>query len=106
MTIMQHVKTKPLTLDDLRARRHDILEIATRYGVSNVRVFGSVARGDARPDSDVDLLVDLPSHYTLLKLSGLVRSLQETIGCRVEVASAAHLRDEMRETILGDAQPL
>ena len=49
------------TLDDLRQLRDEILRIAEQYGASNVRVFGSVARGDARPDSDVDLLVDFAS---------------------------------------------
>jgi predicted nucleotidyltransferase len=99
------IRTIP-ALADLRARRDEILAVAEHYGVSNVRVFGSVAREESMPGSDIDLLVDLPPHYSLLKLSGLVRSLRELLGCRVEVSSAAHLRDEMRETILQDARPL
>ncbi len=94
------------TLEDLRARRAEIIAIAERYGAYNVRVFGSVSRGEASADSDIDLLVSLPPGYTLLKLSGLVRSLRELLGYPVEVASADHLREEMREAILRDAQPL
>lgn len=98
-------KTAP-TLDELRVRREDILHAASRYGVLNVRVFGSVVRGEASTNSDVDFLVDLPPHFSLLKLSGLVRTLQEITGYQVEVASAAHLREEMREAILRDAEAL
>lgn len=98
-------KTAP-TLNELRVRRDEILAVAEHYGAYNVRVFGSVARGEATPDSDIDFLVDLPPHFRLLQLSGLVRTLQDVTGYRVEVASAAHLRDEMRESILRDAQAL
>jgi hypothetical protein len=90
----------------LEAKRAIILAIAESYGVTNVRVFGSVVRGESRADSDVDFLVDIPPRFTLLKLSGLVRSLREALGYRVEVASAAHLREELRERILQDARPL
>jgi hypothetical protein len=97
---------QPPTLAILRTHRAEILALAERYGADNVRVFGSVARGDAHPESDVDLLMNFPSGYTLLKLSGLVRSLRELLGYPVEVASANHLREELREAILRDAQPL
>lgn len=101
----EQLKQAP-TLDDLRARRDDILRVAAQYGVSNIRVFGSVVRGEATPTSDVDFLVDLPSHFSLLQLSGFVRTLQDMLGCRVEVASAAHLREELRPYILRDAVAL
>jgi hypothetical protein len=103
---MTDTTQSPPTLNKLRAKRADILRIASQYGVSNVRVFGSVVRDETGPGSDIDFLVDFPPDYSLLKLSGLVRSLQDLLGCRVEVASAAHLREEMRETILENAQPL
>ncbi len=96
----------PPTLDYLRAHRDEILALAAQYGASNVRVFGSVARGDATPTSDIDLLVSLPSRFTLLKLSGLVRSLRELLGYPVEVTSEKHLREEMSAAILKDAEPL
>ena len=103
---MSDLTRTPPTIQDLRARRADIIALAERYGAYNVRVFGSVARGEAGADSDIDLLVNFPPGYTLLKLSGLVRSLRELLGYPVEVASADHLREEMREAILRDAQPL
>lgn len=96
----------PPTLESLRAQRKEILALAEKYGAKNFRVFGSVARGEATPDSDIDFLVDFQSGLTLLKLSGLVRSLRELLGHRVEVASSAHLREEIREGILQDALPL
>lgn len=103
---MSDTTKTPPTIQDLRSRRADIIALAERYGAYNVRVFGSVARGEAGADSDIDLLVNFPSGYTLLKLSGLVRSLRELLDYPVEVASADHLREEMRESILRDAQPL
>ena len=103
---MSDLTTTPPTLQDLRARREDLIALAERYGAYNVRVFGSVARGEANTDSDIDLLVNLPPGYTLLKLSGLVRSLHELLGYPVEVTSADHLREEMREETLRDALPL
>ncbi len=63
---MTDTLTPPMTLEALRARRAEILALAARYGVSNLRVFGSVARGEAIPQSAVNLLVDLPMGFTLL----------------------------------------
>lgn len=74
-----------LRLVDLRARREELLAIAARYGARNVRVFGSMARGDARPDSDVDFLVELEPDRTVLDLSGLVLDLEEALGRKVHV---------------------
>lgn len=62
--------SKPLTLADLRARRAEILALAELYGAYNVRVFGSVARGEASPTSDVDLLVNFHDEASLYELSG------------------------------------
>ncbi len=79
-------ETSPgLTLADLRARRDDLLAIAARHGARHVRVFGSVAHGDARPDSDVDFLVELEPGRTVLDLSGLILDLEETLGRKVDV---------------------
>jgi hypothetical protein len=94
------------TLNFLYEHRQTILALAAQYGVSHVRVFGSVARGEASSLSDIDFLVDFPPHFSLLDLSGLVRNLQLLLQCRVQVVSAAHLRDELRTSILQDAQPL
>jgi predicted nucleotidyltransferase len=65
-----------MTLDELRQRRPEIERIAERHGARNVRVFGSVARGDAVPGSDVDFVVDLDPDRTVLDLSALILDLQ------------------------------
>lgn len=86
------------------ARRRDVDEILDRYDAVNPRMFGSVARGDARPDSDLDLLVDLvPGRGNdLLRLSGLSEELTELLGHRVDVVSESLLRDEVSRTARHD----
>ncbi len=69
----------------LRARREEIVRIAAARGARDVRVFGSVARGEARPDSDVDFLVDLDPERTLLDLSGIILDLEEALDREVDV---------------------
>jgi predicted nucleotidyltransferase len=86
----------------LRTKRRDVLTAAARHGASNVRVFGSVARGDARPDSDVDLLVDVEPTRSLFDLAGLFMELQEILGVRVDLVEAAALRPEDAD-VLADA---
>jgi predicted nucleotidyltransferase len=93
-----------LGIDDLLSDKRDaILELAARYGASNVRVFGSVARGDARPDSDVDFLVDFNPDYRLWDHIGLKQDLEDLLGRKVDVAIAKNLREEFRPYILRDA---
>ena len=99
-------KTAP-TLDDLRARREDILALAAHHRASNVRVFGSVARGDAAPDSDIDLLVDFEPRASLYDISGLRIELAELIGRTVDVVELhGRTRERFRERVLKDAVPL
>lgn len=93
------------TLDKLRWRRDEILRIAAAHGASNVRVFGSVARGDARPDSDIDFLVDLDRKRTLFDLSGLILDLQDALGHKVDVVQIAK-PSRAGEHILREAVPL
>jgi hypothetical protein len=81
-----------MTLDTVRARREEILSAARRRRASRVRVFGSVARGDSRPDSDVDFLVDFESDASLLDQVGLIHDLEELLGIGVDVISAGGLR--------------
>jgi predicted nucleotidyltransferase len=78
------------TLSLLRAHRDEILSIAERRGVSNVRVFGSVARGDAGPESDIDLLVDFDLTHHGLDLFGFEREVEELLGHPVEVGTEVH----------------
>lgn len=92
-----------MTLRDLRATRRDsVLELAARHGAQDVRVFGSVARGD----SDVDFLVDLEPGRSLSDLGGLLMDLQDALGAPVDVVTEAGLRMRARGRILAEAVPL
>jgi hypothetical protein len=93
-------------LGTLRARRNDILAIAAKRGARNVRVFGSVARGDERPDSDVDFLVDLEPGRSLFDLGGLHADLESLLGRPVDLVTAAGLRPRVRGDVLRTATPL
>ncbi len=87
----------------LKEKREDILRITARYGAHNVRVFGSVARGDAQPGSDVDFLVRLEPGVTLLTHAAMVRELEELLGREVDVVSERGLRSRIRDRILQEA---
>lgn len=94
-------------IDDLVwGKREEILRLARKYGASNVRVFGSVARGEATDRSDIDFLVDFPPDYSLWDRIGLMQDLEELLGRRVDVVLAARLREMIRDEILRDAVPL
>jgi uncharacterized protein len=96
-----------MTIADLpRLRRNDIVRVAARYGARNIRVFGSAARGDFSPSSDLDLLVDLDPDRTLMDLGGLLMELQEMLQVRVDVATEAMLRPKVRQRALADAVAL
>ena len=91
---------------DLQNRRQEILNVAASHGAHNVRLFGSVARGEARPGSDVDLLVDMDSDRSLLDLVGLGQDLEELLACKVDVLTDASLHPALRDRILAEARPL
>ena len=90
----------------LEAHRNEILALADRHGVSGVRVFGSMARGDAGAGSDVDLLVELRPGRSLLDLGALLMDLQDLLRRRVDVLTEAALHPRMREQVLREAVPL
>jgi len=90
----------------LHQKRDLILQIAARHGAHNVRVFGSVARGDARPDSDIDLLVERGSTPSSWFPAGLVLDLQEVLGYPVEVVTEKGLSPLLRDRVLREAIPL
>ena len=90
----------------LKARREDIRALATSHGARNVRVFGSVVRGEAGPSSDIDLLVDLEPGRSLLDLSGLQNELEELLERRVDVVTSQGLRERIRDRVLSEAVPL
>jgi predicted nucleotidyltransferase len=90
----------------VRARRRDIERIAAVHGVVDVRVFGSVARGDARPDSDIDLLVEMAPGRSLLDMGAFLVDVEQLLGRAVDVITAAGLRARIRERVLREALPL
>jgi len=90
----------------LQSKRQEIMQIAARHGATNVRVFGSVARGEARPDSDIDFLVNLEANRSLLDLARLLRELQTLLNRPVDVVTEAGLRPRLRPQVLREARPL
>lgn len=92
--------------DLLQGKRDAILKLAAQYGASNVRVFGSVARGEATQDSDIDFLVDFKPGYRLWDHIGLKQDLEALLSRKVDVAIARNLREEFRPYILREAVPL
>jgi predicted nucleotidyltransferase len=90
----------------LQEKREDILRIATRRGATNVRIFGSVARGEADSKSDIDLLVDLEPGRSLFDLGGLLMDLQNLLGHKVDVVTERGLRERVRQRVLKEAIPL
>ena len=87
-------------------RRAEILALAERHGIRNVRVFGSMAREDADDASDVDLLVSLPLGTSGLALGGLLMDVQDLLHRRVEVVTEGGLHPALRDRVLEEAQPL
>lgn len=90
----------------LRAKREDILRTAARHGASNVRVFGSVARGEAGPSSDIDFLVELAPDRSLLDQVALLQDLEDLLGRRVDVVEPEGLHWYIRDRVLKEAVPL
>ena len=86
-----------------RSNKEQILHLATSFGVRNVRIFGSVARGDSSPSSDIDFLVDLDPDRTLMDLGGLLTDLQEILDMPVDVATERMLRPSVRDRALREA---
>ncbi len=90
----------------LQQKRMEILMLASEHGASNVRVFGSVARGEADAASDVDFLVDMEAGRSLLDLGGLLMDLRDLLGCEVDVVTASGLRARIRQRVLDEARVL
>lgn len=90
----------------LAAHRAQVLEVARQHGATNVRVFGSVARGEDTAASDVDLLVDFPPRTSLLTVIGLEQAISEILGVPVDVGPADALRADLRDEVLAEAKPL
>ena len=90
-------------LDAIRERRSEILDRASQHGARNVRVFGSAARGDAGPASDVDLLVEMEPGRSLLDFVGLWQELEDLLGLKVDLVSEGGISPYLREQILSEA---
>ncbi len=90
----------------LAAQRERVLALAAARGASRVRVFGSVARGVDREDSDIDLLVDIPPGTSLLHLVGLQLDIEDALGIKIDLCTEPELHPALRARVLAEAQPL
>jgi len=95
-----------MTRKELNEKREAILAIARKYGAHDVRIFGSVARGDATADSDLDLLVRFEPDRSLFDHGGLIMDLQDLLGVKVDVISEGGLRDRFRQHVMKEVVPL
>ena len=91
-----------VALNDILSRRDEILRIAAQHGARDVRVFGSVVRGEAGRESDVDFLVRLDDDRSLLDHIALIRELENLIGCRVDVVAEDDLHRAIRDRVLAE----
>ena len=92
--------------DRLRQKRSEILRIAASHGAHNVRVFGSVARGQAGPDSDIDLLFEFDPDRSLMDYGHLLMDLQDLLACKVDIVTEDGLHPVIKDRVLEDAIPL
>lgn len=90
----------------IQQRKKEILVIAQQHGIVSLRIFGSVARGEETPQSDIDFLVDLEEGRTLFDLGGALVRLQELLGRKVDVVTERGLHWHLREEIMKEARPL
>ena len=90
----------------LKYKRGEILRLAAQHGARKVRIFGSVARGEAHEGSDVDLLVDMEKGRDFLDLVGFWQDLEELLGCRVDVITDGGISPYLRDRIYAEAKPL
>jgi hypothetical protein len=93
-------------IDELRNQREAILELASKYGIRSVRLFGSVARRESNPQSDVDVLVDFEPGRSLLDHVGFEQDLQTLLGCNVDVVVEGGISPYLEARILQESVPL
>lgn len=102
----KRTKTAKRRQPTLAQMKPKVLRVTRAHGVKNVRVFGSFARGEQRRRSDLDLLVDLPEHMSLIGLSGLKIDLEEALHRKVDVLTEGGISRYLRDRILQEARPL
>jgi uncharacterized protein len=95
-----------MNFEALLNQREKILQTASKYGASNIQIFGSVARQQNTSDSDIDFLVELDTQRTLLDQIALIQDLEELLGCRVDVVELDCLHEVIRSQVLQEAIPL
>ncbi|MBD2080609.1 nucleotidyltransferase family protein [Leptolyngbya sp. FACHB-17] len=94
-------------LETLKQQRSEILQVAARHGAFNIRVFGSVVRGEETPESDIDFLIDYDKEKTSAWFpGGLLMDLQELLGRKVDILTEQGISPRIREKVLSEAQPL
>ncbi len=93
-------------IERIKKKREEILRIATQHGARNIRLFGSLVRGEADEKSDIDFLVEMESGRSLLDMGGLLMDLQELLGREVDVVTDRGLHKRIRERVLREAVPL
>ena len=90
----------------IAAKRDEIFVLAARFGIKDIRLFGSVARHEARAGSDIDFLIGFPFGTSLLTHAAVQRQLSELLGCDVDVASVNGLKEQIRHSVIQEAVPL
>lgn len=94
------------TLQAITTHRAEILALAERYGATHVRVFGSVARGESQPTSDIDLLIRMDATRSLLDYVALMQDLEDLLGQRIDLVIEPDLHPTIRERVLAEAIPV
>ena len=94
---------RAVTLDEVRAHRDAIIRLGQRFGVRNIRVFGSVARGEASSDSDLDLLVNVNRGHGYFDMAGFALGVEDELGVMTQVATPGGLKPRIRGRVLREA---
>jgi uncharacterized protein len=94
---------RAVSLGELRAHRDEIMKLGEHFGIRNIRVFGSVARGEATPDSDLDLLVDVDRGHGYFDMAGFALGVEDELGVFTQIATPGGLKLRMRDRVLREA---
>lgn len=97
---------RAVTLDEVRAHRDDIMRLGERFGVRNIRIFGSVARGEADQNSDLDLLVEVERGHGYFDMAGFALGVEDQLGVFTQVATPRGLKTRIRDRVLREAVAL